>query len=73
MNDTGRKFSNDRDWRGFISAVQDSVMYPCSVAYPKVISALRSDGAWFTDVAAQTPRWPAAVDGLVCDADHSRV
>jgi hypothetical protein len=36
-----RKFSNNRQWREFVSAVQ-SVSHPCAVTYPKVISALRS-------------------------------
>jgi hypothetical protein len=37
-----RKFSNHRQWRDFISAIQESVTYPCSVTYPKIITALRS-------------------------------
>jgi hypothetical protein len=46
LEDIRRKFSNRRDWRHFVSAVQ------CSVAYPAVLNALR-DSAWpFTDTVA---------------------
>jgi hypothetical protein len=35
LEDLGRKFSNRREWRAFVSAVQ------CSVNYPKVLDTLR--------------------------------
>jgi hypothetical protein len=37
-----RGFSNSRQWREFIRAVQDSVTYPCAVTYPMVLGALRA-------------------------------
>jgi hypothetical protein len=52
FQDFKRKFSNNRQWREFVSAVQ-SVTYPCAVTYPKVISALRSGRDWFSDGAAR--------------------
>jgi hypothetical protein len=39
LEDFGRKFSNRREWRDFISAVQ------CPVNYPVVLSALRASMA----------------------------
>jgi hypothetical protein len=39
--DIRRRFSNNRQWREFIKAVQDSVTYPCSVTYPMVLGTLR--------------------------------
>jgi hypothetical protein len=42
-----RKFSNQRQWRDFISAVQ------CSVNYPAAINTLRSRTKWFSDELAQ--------------------
>jgi hypothetical protein len=53
FQDFKRKFSNNRQWREFVSAVQ-SVTYPCTVTYPKVISALRSGRDWFSEGAART-------------------
>jgi hypothetical protein len=44
--DMPRKFSNHRQWRDFMSAIQESVTYPCSVTYPKIITALRSAHPW---------------------------
>jgi len=51
LDDIRRKFSNRRQWRDFVSAVQ------CSVKYPLVLNALR-DRAWaFNDsVAASDAR-----------------
>jgi hypothetical protein len=51
---TPRKFSNHRDWRGFVSAAG------CSVAYPNAMHALRAHGAWFVNAAAQTQAWLGA-------------
>ncbi len=39
LEDFGRKFSNRREWRDFIAAVQ------CSVNYPVVLNALRDSMA----------------------------
>jgi hypothetical protein len=41
------EFSNHRKWREFVTAVHESVTYPCAVTYPKVIGALRSGRDWF--------------------------
>jgi hypothetical protein len=47
------EFANHRKWREFVTAVHESVTYPCTVTYPKVIGALRSGRAWFNDGAAR--------------------
>jgi hypothetical protein len=47
FEDIKRKFSNQRQWRDFISAVQ------CSVNYPAAINTLRSGTKWFSDGLAQ--------------------
>ena len=47
------EFSNHRKWREFVTAVHESVAYPCTVTYPKVIGALRSGRDWFNDGAAR--------------------
>jgi hypothetical protein len=51
LEDFGRKFSNRREWRDFVSAVQ------CSVNYPGVLNALQAGGFLFKDtvVAPVTP------------------
>jgi hypothetical protein len=43
LEDIRRKFSNRREWRDFISAVQ------CSVNYPVVLNALRPSAWLFND------------------------
>jgi len=48
---TPSKFSNHRDWRGFVSAVG------ASVDHPNAMDALRAHGAWFMGGAARTPGW----------------
>jgi hypothetical protein len=50
-------FSNHRKWREFVTAVHESVTYPCAVTYPKVIGALRSGRDWFNDGAARASSW----------------
>jgi hypothetical protein len=57
-----RKFSNNRQWREFVSAVHESVTYPCAATYPKVISALRSGRDWFSDEAARASRQLTAAE-----------
>jgi len=47
FEDFKRKFSNQRQWREFVSAVQ------CSVNYPAAINTLRSGSKWFSDGLAQ--------------------
>jgi hypothetical protein len=47
FEDIKQKFTNQRQWREFVSAVQ------CSVNYPAAISSLRSGTKWFSDGLAQ--------------------
>jgi hypothetical protein len=47
FEDIKQKFSNQRQWREFVSAVQ------CSVNYPAAINSLRSSTKWFSDGLAQ--------------------
>jgi hypothetical protein len=55
LEDIGRKFSNRREWRDFVSAVQ------CSVKYPVVLNALR-DSAWaFSDSVVARVTAPAVL------------
>jgi hypothetical protein len=59
-NGSKRHFSNTRDWRSTISALQEAA------AYPKVRDAVKSGRAWFTEGAAQASNWlvgtPAAAE-----------
>lgn len=61
FDDMRRKFSNHRQWRDFIAAVQDSMSQPCSATYPMVLDALRSGKAWFDDGAARASNWLTAM------------
>jgi hypothetical protein len=55
LEDIRRKFSNRREWRDFVSAVQ------CSVNYPVVLNALR-DTAWaFSDRVVARVTVPAVL------------
>jgi hypothetical protein len=47
FQDIKQKFTNQRQWREFVSAVQ------CSVNYPAAINSLRSGTKWFSDGLAQ--------------------
>jgi hypothetical protein len=47
FEDFKRKFSNQRQWREFVAAVQ------CSVNYPAAINAVRSGTKWFSERLAQ--------------------
>jgi hypothetical protein len=47
FEDIKQKFSNQRQWREFVSAVQ------CSVNYPAAINSLRTGTKWFSDGLAQ--------------------
>jgi len=57
FDDMQSKFCNQRQWRDFAAAVHESVSYPASVTYPKVISALRAGRARFNDGAARASNW----------------
>jgi hypothetical protein len=50
FEDIKRKFSNQRQWREFVTAVQ------CPVNYPAAINTLRSGTKWFSDGLAQAAR-----------------
>ena len=58
IEDIKSNFSNNRQWRDFAAVVQTSVT--CAVTYPKVIGALRSGRAWFSDGAARASSWLSA-------------
>jgi len=47
FEDFKRKFTNQRQWREFVSAVQ------CPVNYAAAINTLRSGSKWFSDGLAQ--------------------
>jgi hypothetical protein len=57
FEDIKRKFTNKRQWREFVSAVQCSVNYPAAIStlYPAAINTLRSGTKWFGDGLAQVP------------------
>ena len=57
LEDIKRKFTNKRQWREFVSAVQSSVNYPAAIGtlYPAAINTLRSGTKWFSDGLAQVP------------------
>ncbi len=44
-------FVNRRDWGSYVAALQSAA------TYPKVMEAVRSGQAWFTDGAAQASTW----------------
>ncbi|HEY0801579.1 MAG TPA: hypothetical protein VGD54_12100 [Steroidobacteraceae bacterium] len=64
FEDFKRRFSNRRQWREFVSALQ------CSVNYSNVIGTLRSSTKWFSDelsrasglTAISTKRWTISFD-----------
>ncbi len=47
FEDIKRRFTNQRQWREFASAIQ------CTVNYPAAINTLRSGTKWFSDGLAQ--------------------
>jgi hypothetical protein len=47
FEDIRRKFTNQRQWREFVSAIQ------CSVNYPAAINSVRTGTKWFSDGLAQ--------------------
>jgi hypothetical protein len=44
-------FVNRRDWGSYLAALQNAA------TYPKVMEAVRSGQAWFSDGAAQASTW----------------
>jgi hypothetical protein len=44
-------FLNRRDWGSYLSALQDAT------SYPKVLKAVKSSRAWFTEGASQASSW----------------
>lgn len=50
VEDTKHNFSNHRDWRGFIVALQ------ATMAYPKVI-AVRTGRRWLATAQTPSPSW----------------
>lgn len=57
FEDIKQKFSNQRQWREFVSAVQ------CSVNYPAAINSLRSSTKWFSDGLAQVHAFARTLPG----------
>jgi hypothetical protein len=55
LEDFGRKFSNRREWREVLSAVQ------CSVKYPAVLNALRASACLFNDTVVARVTTPAVL------------
>jgi hypothetical protein len=72
FDDMRRKFSNHRQWRDFVSAVHESVTYPCSVTYPMVLDALRTGRAWFSDGAVRASNWLSGVEEGAGDIEPGR-
>ncbi len=53
-NDARGTFLNRRDWGSYLSALQSAANYP------KVVEAVNSGKAWFTEGATQASNWLAA-------------
>jgi len=66
FEDIKRKFTNKRQWREFVSAVQ------CSVNYPAAINTLRSSTKWFSDGLAQASSCLARTLDTALDAARRR-
>jgi hypothetical protein len=59
MPDTNRrsgKFSNCREWRSFMTALQGAALSPKIVLSPKIRGAVSSSFCWSAD-AARTSNW----------------
>jgi hypothetical protein len=52
-NDSTRTFLNRRNWGSFASGL------PVVATYPKVMEAVRSGHAWFTESVSQASNWLA--------------
>jgi len=59
-DDESRKhaFVNRRDWGSYLAALQSAA------TYPKVMEAVRSGQAWFTDGAAHASTWLMGAESL---------
>jgi hypothetical protein len=62
-NETKATFLNRRDWGSYLAALQSATVYPrvLDSVYPKVLEAVNSGCAWFTEGAAHASNW--LVDG----------
>lgn len=62
-NDSKGAFLNRRNWNSHLAAVQKATVYPWVLesVYPKVLEAVNSGCAWFTESAAHASNW--LVDG----------
>jgi len=62
-NDIKGNFLNRRDWNSYMTALQNATAYPrvLESVYPKVLEAVNSGCAWFTEGAAHASNW--LVDG----------
>jgi hypothetical protein len=59
MPDTNRrtgKFSNGREWRSFMTALQGAALSPKASLSPKIRGAVRANFSWSGD-AAITSNW----------------
>jgi hypothetical protein len=56
--DPKRAFLNRRDWGSYLRALQTAA------TYPKVMEAVNSGRAWFTEGATQASNWLASTAGL---------
>ncbi len=52
-NNSTRTFLNRRDWGSFASGLQGAA------TYPKVMEAVKSGRAWFTEGVSQATNWLA--------------
>ena len=52
-------FLNRRDWGSYLRALQDAASYPkvLEAVYPRVLKAVESSRAWFTQSASQASSW----------------
>ena len=62
-SDPKTTFLNRRDWGSYLAALQGATAYPrvLDSVYPKVLEAVNSGCAWFTEGAAHASNW--LVDG----------
>jgi hypothetical protein len=66
FEDIKRRFTNKRQWREFVSAVQ------CSVNYPAAINTLRSGTKWFSDGLAQVHALARTLHAAALDTARRR-
>ena len=60
-NNPKATFLNRREWGSFLTALQSATTYPKMLesVYPKVLEAVNSGCAWFTEGAAHASNWLA--------------